>query len=83
MYPCQIVEREFGLTMFALCLCITTKGALKVAKFESVAILVLHRPMKCFMLLMFIHIWTKQVYLYGFHFKIIEVVSLVLAASGV
>ena len=68
---------------FALCLLITSKGALKVAKFESVVIIVLYRPMKCFMLLMFIHIWMEQVYLYGFHFKISEVVSLILAAGGV
>lgn len=83
-YPCQNLERTFGLTIFALCLkLVASKGALKVAKFKSVAILVLHKLMKCFMLLMFIHIWTKQVYLYGFHFKIIEVVCLVLAASRV
>lgn len=50
--------------MSALCLFILSEGALKVATFESAAVLVLSRPMKYSMLLMFIHIWTKQVYVY-------------------
>lgn len=50
--------------MSALCLFILSEGALKVATFESAAVLVVSRPMKCSMLLIFIHIWTKQVYVY-------------------
>lgn len=40
MYPCQILEREYALTMFALCLLMMSEGALKVATLESVAVLV-------------------------------------------
>lgn len=61
---CQILEREFGLTTFALCLFIMSEDALKVATFESVAVLVWSRPVKCSVLLMFIHIWTKPEYFY-------------------